>query len=425
MLTVTDAGDVRMTRGSASAHRPPLAALLALDFIVVLGAGFQPEFSEAIINRTVIKGREATFQCLVNHLGGYRVGWVKTDTKAIQAIHDHVITHNPRIGVSHTDHNTWNLHIKNVQEEDAGEYMCQINTDPMKSQLGYLDIVIPPDIVDEGTSGDIMIPEGGNIKLICKTKGHPEPNVHWRREDGRELIVREPTGVRTKVHLHKGPELLLSKIGRSEMGTYLCIASNGVPPSVSKRITVSVNFHPVVQVPNQLVGAPLGSDVTLECNVEASPKAINYWVRENGDMVVGSGKYDVKVHMLSTFESRMTVTVRKLQKDDAGTYRCIAKNSLGEVESSIRLYDIPTPTKGYPVSVDQDDDEEQYGSAEREDEFSNSVLERSRDGGHTTSGPRGHLTGAHENYVPADPAPSQSCSLVPMLSSLVLLLLRI
>ena len=75
--------------------------------------------------------------------------------------------------------------------------------------------------------------------------------------------------------------------------------------------------------------------------------------------------------------------------------------------------------------MDQDDDEEQYGSAEREDEFSNSVLERSRDGGHTTSGPRGHLTGAHENYVPADPAPSQSCSLVPMLSSLVLLLLRI
>ena len=32
-------------------------------------------------------------------------------------------------------------------------------------------------------------------------------------------------------------------------------------------------------MPNQLVGAPLGTDVTLECFVEASPKAINYWVR--------------------------------------------------------------------------------------------------------------------------------------------------
>lgn len=34
----------------------------------------------------------------------------------------------------------------------------------------------------------------------------------------------------------------------------------------------------------------------------------------------------------------MTVIVRNLQKEDAGSYRCIAKNSLGEVESSIRLY---------------------------------------------------------------------------------------
>lgn len=68
----------------------------------------------------------------------FQVGWVKADTKAIQAIHDHVITHNSRVSVSHSDHITWNLHIKNVQEEDNGLYMCQINTDPMKSQVGMI-----------------------------------------------------------------------------------------------------------------------------------------------------------------------------------------------------------------------------------------------------------------------------------------------
>ncbi|KAJ8883277.1 hypothetical protein PR048_015120 [Dryococelus australis] len=64
-----------------------------------------------------------------------QVGWVKADTKAIQAIHDHVITHNPRVSVSHNDLSTWNLHVRSVQEEDRGQYMCQINTDPMKSQV--------------------------------------------------------------------------------------------------------------------------------------------------------------------------------------------------------------------------------------------------------------------------------------------------
>lgn len=65
----------------------------------------------------------------------FQVGWVKADTKAIQAIHDHVITHNQRVSVSHSDHSIWNLHIKGVQKEDGGLYMCQINTDPMKSQV--------------------------------------------------------------------------------------------------------------------------------------------------------------------------------------------------------------------------------------------------------------------------------------------------
>ena len=68
----------------------------------------------------------------------FQVGWVKADTKAIQAIHKHVITHNTRVSVSHSDHNTWMLHIKNVQEEDRGPYMCQINTDPMRSQVSSL-----------------------------------------------------------------------------------------------------------------------------------------------------------------------------------------------------------------------------------------------------------------------------------------------
>lgn len=46
-----------------------------------------------------------------------------------------------------------------------------------------------------------------------------------------------------------------------------------------------VPVHPVIQVPNQLVGAPTSTDVTLECYVEASPKSINYWVRDSGKVI--------------------------------------------------------------------------------------------------------------------------------------------
>lgn len=42
------------------------------------------------------------------------------------------------------------------------------------------------------------------------------------------------------VHVYDGELLNLTKISRTEMGAYLCIATNGVPPSVSKRIIVDV-----------------------------------------------------------------------------------------------------------------------------------------------------------------------------------------
>lgn len=35
----------------------------------------------------------------------------------------------------------WVLKIKDVKESDRGWYMCQINTDPMKSQTVFLNVV--------------------------------------------------------------------------------------------------------------------------------------------------------------------------------------------------------------------------------------------------------------------------------------------
>ncbi|XP_053950212.1 lachesin [Anastrepha ludens] len=377
----------RFFLGSISEYEKMRIVLLLIITLIRESFTFQPEFVESISNVSVAVGRDATFTCHVRHLGGYRVGWLKADTKAIQAIHENVITHNPRVSVSHLDQNTWNLHIKAVSEEDRGGYMCQLNTDPMKSQIGFLDVVIPPDFVAEDTSSDVIVPEGSSVKLTCRARGYPEPIVTWRREDGNEIVLKDSIGTKSMVSSFRGEVLKLTKISRNEMGSYLCIASNGVPPSVSKRISLSIHFHPVIQVPNQLVGAPLGTDVQIECHVEASPKSINYWIKDTGEMIVSSSKYHVQESSKSMYETKMTMIVRKFQKDDVGSYRCIAKNSLGEVDSSIRLYEIPGPNRKNPAGKHagggnndadtndvlkmkqvkvtyQPDDEDLYGSAE-------------------------------------------------------------
>ncbi|XP_050330351.1 neurotrimin isoform X4 [Bactrocera neohumeralis] len=319
-----------------------LVAFLICNCIV---GAFEPDFVFPLENVTVAQGRDATFTCVVNNLGGHRVAWIKADAKAILAIHEHVITNNDRLSVTHNDFNTWTLVIRNVRMDDSGKYMCQVNTDPMKMQTATLEVVIPPDIVNEETSGDMMVPEGGSAKLVCRARGHPKPKITWRREDGREIIARNGAHQKTKALAVEGEMLALTKVTRSEMGAYMCIASNGVPPSVSKRMKLQVHFHPLVQVPNQLVGAPVLTDVTLVCNVEASPKAINYWQRENGEMIIAGDRYVLTEKENNMYSIEMILHIRRLQTSDFGGYKCISKNSIGDTEGTIRLYEMERPGK--------------------------------------------------------------------------------
>lgn len=50
------------------------------------------------------------------------------------------------------------------------------------------------------------------------------------------------------VTILKGPYLNITNVARLQMGAYLCIASNGVQPSVSKRIVLNVNCKYKIQI---------------------------------------------------------------------------------------------------------------------------------------------------------------------------------
>lgn len=43
-----------------------------------------------------------------------------------------------------------------------------------------------------------------------------------------------------------------------------------------------ITVSPVIKVTNQLVAAPVNSDVVLQCHVEASPQALNTWHQNTG-----------------------------------------------------------------------------------------------------------------------------------------------
>ncbi|XP_075536257.1 lachesin-like isoform X1 [Dermacentor variabilis] len=297
----------------------------------------EPLFAEPIQNITVPVGRKVTLSCVVDNLNNYRVAWMFVEKFTLLTLAKHVITHNSRFKVTHNDHRTWHLHIHDVQERDRGAYMCQINTSPMKSQVGYLNVVVPPKIDNNLTSDSTEVTEGGDVALRCIANGTPEPDITWRREDAQHIAL----DASRKVLYVKDTWLNITKVSRRHMSAYLCIASNGVVPSVSKRIILEVSFAPLIWTPNRLVGASIDSDVTLDCNLESHPRLVTYWTRGADRMIHQNVKYSVVTMQHAMYKVRMQLVVHRLKPDDYGEYRCVAKNKLGETTGTVNLYEIP------------------------------------------------------------------------------------
>ncbi|CAL1296809.1 unnamed protein product [Larinioides sclopetarius] len=321
---------------------------LSFLLLVISGVSSEPTFVEMIPNVTVPISRDAVLQCTVQDIENYKVAWIKMDTQTLLTIHKHVITRDKRIRVTNNNLQ-WNLHISKVEEKDKGYYMCQINTEPMVSQLGYLDVMVPPTIIESSTSSDTVIEERSKVSLRCEASGYPEPIITWRREDGKDINLGSYGGRKYSALRVEGEYMNISQVSREDMGAYLCIAANGVLPSVSKRIILQVNFRPKIRVPNQLVGAASGSDVTLECRLEASPSPLTSWIRSDGIMLLNNRKYDITEEK-NGYKINMKIKIYKLTESDFGSYKCVAKNTLGEKEGFIRLYEIPPPTANPKVT---------------------------------------------------------------------------
>ncbi len=122
----------------------------------------------------------------------------------------------------------------------------------------------------------------------------------------------------------------------------------------------------MIWIPNQLVGAPLGTSVSLECHTESSPRAISFWkFNDNDNMVVSSDRFETSEKYHSEYKLDTKLTIKNLKPEDFGSYRCISKNSLGETDGTIMLYEL-----------DNDDDaEEEEEEAENDSDVDEEVEE--------------------------------------------------
>ncbi|XP_074596083.1 neurotrimin-like isoform X2 [Brevipalpus obovatus] len=303
----------------------------------------KPEFVNKVPSLSITRGKDAVMRCTVKNLGNNVISWHHLESNSDLTINKQVLKSDPRIRIKQ-EQDSWLLIINNVSLEDKGFYVCRINWQP-NSQLAYLNVVVPPKF-DENSfpnNHEIVIQEYINLTLRCQATGDPQPTIEWRHEDGGPIVLSTPTDLTTSLASSsprriEGEELHFRPITRWSMGSYLCIASNGVPPSISRRLMITVHFPPVIRIAQQSLVVMRGQNAVLQCLVESCPLAEQQWIHPNGEVINEEWKkYSLDTEETYHFKVVHQLTIKNAEIEDGGEFICVVNNSIGEAKSSIKL----------------------------------------------------------------------------------------
>ena len=65
-----------------------------------------------------------------------------------------------------------------------------------------------------------------------------------------------------------------------------------------------------------------------------------YFFFVSGAMIVPSSKYNISDEIISAYQFASTLLIKSLNKKDFAQYVCVAKNTIGKSEETIKIYGI-------------------------------------------------------------------------------------
>ncbi|KAK7078505.1 hypothetical protein SK128_000027, partial [Halocaridina rubra] len=177
--------------------------------------------------------------------------------------------------------------------------------------------VIMTKIPEISPPGDetLTVVEGQDLKLPCEVRGHPPPEVYWRKK-GHALLPNE--------QLIPSPGYLLMKeVTRDMAARYTCIANNRAGEA-SKTFIIDVNFPPTVKVANpegERLSVVEGGRLTLPCPATAHPTPYKEWTKDGHKL---NNKENVRIA-----DNGDQVEMYHASTPDNGNYTCTVSNTLG------------------------------------------------------------------------------------------------
>ncbi|XP_046501009.1 muscle, skeletal receptor tyrosine-protein kinase isoform X2 [Equus quagga] len=157
--------------------------------------------------------------------------------------------------------------------------------------------------------------------FMCAVESYPQPEISWTKN---KILIKL---FDTRYSIRENGQLLtILSVEDSDDGIYCCIANNGVGGAAESCGALQVKMKPKITRPPINVKITEGLKAVLPCTTMGNPKPSVTWIK--GDHAL---RENARIAVLESGSLR----IHNVQKEDAGHYRCVAKNSLGTAYSKL------------------------------------------------------------------------------------------
>ncbi|XP_061235502.1 basement membrane-specific heparan sulfate proteoglycan core protein isoform X3 [Neopsephotus bourkii] len=231
-----------------------------------------------------------------------------------------------------TSHRAGLLRISPVLPADAGTYRCRV-TNRVGTAEAFSRVAVHGDAGDGGdaiggplvvrvTPGSLVRGIGGTAEFACAVSGDPRVQLEWLK-DGGELPPN---------HSVRDGVLRIQELAWGAQGVYVCRAS-APGGQAEDRATLTMQALPraLINIRTAVQTVLAGTSVELECLGLGEPRPHVTWSKVGGRIRPG------------VLVRAGTLTFERVERADAGQYRCTATNAVGTVQSHVILHVQATP----------------------------------------------------------------------------------
>jgi len=251
------------------------------------------------------------------------------------------------------------LNFASLLSEHRGNWTCKAsNSAGSTSYTAKMEIQVPPSWIIE--PADSTVVKGTTSTTSCQASGHPAPRIRWSKAEeflqtGDASSDFKPISSRPHLRVFENGSLIIYNTQKTDGGFYLCSASNGVGPGLSKVVQLSVHVAAHFKTKFKAETVQKGADVRLKCEAFGDSPIQITWTK---DKLLFNAKDDVRYELIENLNSESLISeliIQDTNRKDSSLFTCIATNAYGEDQTSIQLILQESPDVPEKVRADEID----------------------------------------------------------------------